>query len=573
MAARSKQHRFSKSHALPPGTTGPDQRPGAEAGAEVVTPPTRALPDHCHVVSRLHHDQLHRSTITPAEQSSAAIASFAYDHNFSQNLSCSSMPAPSQLVATSQVHRTSGPAAALDVIRRQFDLEILLKHRELLSIEDEIAKVHVMMVQLRRCAGKVATDSDVPDDFSKHYAKYLLPDRRYSDTSRPDHTDNVQLATPLPQGQSQSLSTPSSSSSAATVSGRPKISSVGSRMHQTLYAATGTTVSGNPPPQGCIYRRPDGILVRLVCAKCDRHTFGSAQGFINHCRISHSLEFTSHDHAAQNCGVELDEADQDDIGLGAIRHRRHMQMSALPIMAPSVRARSASTSSLSSSSSPSSSSSSSSPATHNPDNNTSTTKLDYGTKSFPWNYTSNSSSHSFIAQPITPPNEPQSEQISKPSAESKLTEQTPKSQSQSTQSLTTTQSQSQPQPRLQTPAQLEQVQVQYHATPYAAPIPAPLSFPARPLPPPPSTDHLRKLLKRKQVEIDVDKMVADSVKRDPRGHLFAGESDVSDDEDELNSRLPSVAKYKRMAAAAAAAGHGRGRPVGSGMRIIAGIAD
>lgn len=57
------------------------------------------------------------------------------------------------------------------------------------------------------------------------------------------------------------------------------------------------------------------IISSLICPKCNRENFFSPQGFINHCRISHSLEFTSHDAAAVVCGVEIEV--QDEIGLTA----------------------------------------------------------------------------------------------------------------------------------------------------------------------------------------------------------------------------------------------------------------
>ncbi|KAK9455561.1 hypothetical protein V1511DRAFT_458485 [Dipodascopsis uninucleata] len=409
--------------------------------------------------------------------------------------------------------------AAIDVIRRQFDLEILLKHRELSCIEDEIAKVHIMMVQLRRCAGKTISEKDEPDDFTKHYAQYLLPDRRFSDSTGYNGI----------QQQSSHLTTRSLST--------PTIANT--KPHNPHYP-TGFTISGNPPPPGCIYRRPDGILVRLICKDCQRTTFGSAQGFINHCRISHGREFTSHDAAAQYCGEELDEGDQDDIGMNAIRQRKALsesgssssdspQSANTPASTPGETAQEEK---LQENEQPTES------AAINAQNATSDThvevkqcekgtstlesnnktgsntntkidgKRDYGTKTFPWNYQAKAST--FLSHPITPPNEVNLEQI---------------------------------------PRQ----------------VPPPISLTSQPQVPP--TSHLSSLLKRKQVDVDLANMAAESVKRDPRGHLFPGEEDVSDDE--LEVVAPSVAKFRKMSAAGAL-GH-RGRPVGSGMRILANL--
>ncbi|KAK9493822.1 hypothetical protein V1508DRAFT_414410 [Lipomyces doorenjongii] len=431
--------------------------------------------------------------------------------------------------------------AAIDVIRRQFDLEILLKHRELTCIEDEIAKVHIMMVQLRRCAGKTVNDQDEPDDFAKHYAQYLLPDRRYSEGARPDQYKS-------PDGVSPTSTAPDSLD-ATGMQPRSRSIPTSNRMHLPQYSANGT-VGGNPPPEGCIYRRPDGILVRLVCKDCSRITFGSAQGFINHCRISHGREFTSHDNAAQCCGEELKESDQDDIGLGALKHRRHMQMSSAgPMLSLSpdvqqpqglalqrVPLHSVFADRPSGQSDP--------PTSVNPNELVSpeaginaSSKRDYGTKSFPWNY--HASSTSFLNQPITPPSDDQiPRQVSNvlptaadvPATSNSTTEPKTVATTASTTSST--------------------------PTPTAIPF-----MPTPPAPAPPPTRHLSNLLKRKQVDVDLDHMAAESVKRDPLGHLFPGEADVSDDEEE--ARLPSVAKYKKLAGAQ------RGRPLGSGMRIVA----
>ncbi|KAK5091488.1 hypothetical protein LTR05_001672 [Lithohypha guttulata] len=57
-------------------------------------------------------------------------------------------------------------------------------------------------------------------------------------------------------------------------------------------------------------RKSDGKMVKLVCPDCGRLDFGSAQGFINHCRIGHQRNYASHDAAAEGCGepIEVDDA-------------------------------------------------------------------------------------------------------------------------------------------------------------------------------------------------------------------------------------------------------------------------
>jgi len=53
-------------------------------------------------------------------------------------------------------------------------------------------------------------------------------------------------------------------------------------------------------------RSTDGQWVRLYCAQCGHSNFSNTQGFLNHCRIKHSLVFKSHDQAAIACGVPVD---------------------------------------------------------------------------------------------------------------------------------------------------------------------------------------------------------------------------------------------------------------------------
>ena len=204
-------------------------------------------------------------------------------------------PTPSQSASPTADHCSEAtladyPGAARDdashlhsVIQSQFDLEILLKHRELRTIDDEIAKIHVMMLQIKRSyqTPMEAVAPFEPPGFSQHYAQYLDP-KTYSQPQAPLHGPKKNL-----RSMSQSKTR---------------------QQHPVLM----------PPHQVCLVKRADGVLVKLVCPKCARENFGSAQGFINHCRISHGLEFTTHDAAAIACGViaeredGLDQAQQSD---------------------------------------------------------------------------------------------------------------------------------------------------------------------------------------------------------------------------------------------------------------------
>ncbi|KAK5937736.1 hypothetical protein PMZ80_009865 [Knufia obscura] len=221
-------------------------------------------------------------------------------------------------------------ATMRQTISSQLSLEILLKHRELRLIDQELAKCQVALEQLRRCSeipfpalqqpseqvslGKgsaVRKSSErhparspapwgVTDGpYSRHYAKWLLSDPQFDG-------GEAELATPV---------------SAASLYGRPtrghytdfaQLAGKTSRSQRALNSglpAGFTEPKQKPTGPMILKRKSDGRMVKLVCPDCGRLDFGSAQGFINHCRIGHTRNFASHDAAAEGCGepIELDE--------------------------------------------------------------------------------------------------------------------------------------------------------------------------------------------------------------------------------------------------------------------------
>jgi ADA HAT complex component 1 len=217
----------------------------------------------------------------------------------------------------------------------QLSLEVLLKHNELRLIDQEIAKCQIALEQLRRCAeipypGSSANvfSQSVSDGsgyaipysgtgpppvspapwgvadgpYSRHYAKWLLPDPRFDGGESPD----LPIANPTAW---DGRATRGSFTENGYVAGKSRAQrgSVSTRL-QSL-------PSGYPAPKEkagpmVIKRKSDNKLVKLVCLDCRRYDFSSTQGFINHCRIAHSRTFASHDAAAEACGepVDVDEA-------------------------------------------------------------------------------------------------------------------------------------------------------------------------------------------------------------------------------------------------------------------------
>lgn len=212
-------------------------------------------------------------------------------------------------------------------IESQFNLEILLKHRELRLIDQELAKCQVALEQLRRChvmpypatTSEPATMSMVSQGagpsykseaehgppwgvtegpYSRHYAKWLIPDPIFDD----DTPEEIQLrgGKSLPErasrgGKFQKVT--------GGVSSRAQRGSARERLQALPH--------GYPEPKEnkgpmIVKRSTDGKMVKLVCLDCRREDFNSAQGFINHCRIAHSRGFASHDAAAIACGEEAE---------------------------------------------------------------------------------------------------------------------------------------------------------------------------------------------------------------------------------------------------------------------------
>ncbi|CUS13447.1 unnamed protein product [Tuber aestivum] len=206
--------------------------------------------------------------------------------------------------------------AIRQTLSEQFDIEILLKHRELRLIEQEIAKTQVCIEQLRRCtlipyhaevsldpvaSGEKSADTGCPEfapphwtitngPYTRHYQQWLLPDPKFDGYGPEGPPQALQRG-----GKSLRSQGIHDSNQSYTVTGRPQRQSA-AKVQQRGASAT-----------VCTFNRSDGQLVRMECRDCQRSNFSSAQGFINHCRIAHQREYSSHDAAAFDCGVVIDE--------------------------------------------------------------------------------------------------------------------------------------------------------------------------------------------------------------------------------------------------------------------------
>ncbi|KAF9586573.1 YEATS domain-containing protein 2 [Lunasporangiospora selenospora] len=144
----------------------------------------------------------------------------------------------------------------IGIIDHQFDLEILLRHAERMTVEQELVKAERMLEDLRHAVLS-----------EKQGAPY--------GSSRVSRTPGI----PVSQQQFSQGTRQSARRAAANYSRE-------SRMPEAIYAV-----------------RADGQFVRLGCPKCERYDFGSIQGLINHMRLSHKLVFRNTEEGVRYCGV------------------------------------------------------------------------------------------------------------------------------------------------------------------------------------------------------------------------------------------------------------------------------
>lgn len=226
----------------------------------------------------------------------------------------------------------------VETINTQFGTEILMKHKELRFINQELAKCQIALEQLRRChlipypttcptpqqmldvvEGKIpAVQSKVgvptpqwappygvvDGPYARHYAKWLIPHPKF---------DGL-----LPEWQGISTVAREAMEGRTTRNSVCEGASIGKRVARGQTGQKPAPVC--PPPKAktpCTLKRSDGLTVKLVCNMCNpaRENFNSTQGFINHCRIAHRKEFKSHEEAAVHCGVPITVSETGTLGV------------------------------------------------------------------------------------------------------------------------------------------------------------------------------------------------------------------------------------------------------------------
>ncbi|KAF2719481.1 hypothetical protein K431DRAFT_305081 [Polychaeton citri CBS 116435] len=228
---------------------------------------------------------------------------------------------PSEKKVQNRLDGVEALSALQKIIEQEFNMQILMKHRELRLIEQELAKCQIGLEQLRRCELKPYPGHDTMSlDISSGTGAAVKPDSGpvppyaapYGVTDGPytRHYQHWLLQDPqFEPMQVEYVSSADAAGRATRNSGtarKPTSKSIGRGSDFGMPSYPAPAVKDKNLPQ-ILRRSTDSQLVKLVCNNCHRWNFSSIQGFLNHCRIAHKVDYKSHDAAAIDCGQVLDE--------------------------------------------------------------------------------------------------------------------------------------------------------------------------------------------------------------------------------------------------------------------------
>ncbi|KAJ2029616.1 hypothetical protein IWW57_001624 [Coemansia sp. S610] len=172
------------------------------------------------------------------------------------------------------------------ILREQLDLELYLKQKEINTIVERLHHSEVLLNVLKSAiqSQQHAHPSldDVADGLMSHMRRLALASSHRQGPPRHWQPQGDVAAPPRKRG-------------------RP-------RRNAAMPARYADEHSGSLYAQ-----RADGTTVRMICPYCQRDSFVSLQGFINHARLDHDAHFSSHEEAIGICGVDVDVGgDKDD---------------------------------------------------------------------------------------------------------------------------------------------------------------------------------------------------------------------------------------------------------------------
>jgi len=242
---------------------------------------------------------------------------------------------------------------AIEKIEMHINLQILYKHNELRLIEQETAKCQIALEQLRRChaipfpgqTGSTPTPEQLigagpallsqsgysqPGEppawgvtdgpYTRHYAQWLIPDPRFDPF--PVQQSRAAEAAPVSAGKRTNVA--GNGSSRSTRGGVPVEDATRSRRRSTAAKLSSLPNYGLAKDKNStltIRRASDGLMVKIICKYCSKDNVSNLQGFLNHCRIQHKVEYASHNAALDDCGVPLDESELAALNLSAVEQQ------------------------------------------------------------------------------------------------------------------------------------------------------------------------------------------------------------------------------------------------------------
>lgn len=204
----------------------------------------------------------------------------------------------------------------LSIIEREFDLEILLKYRELRVIEHEMERGRELKALLEKLLlnGKHgrAQEQFHPSLMAGCVCvatEYIYADRAAGRQSAPpvafltsgrDLDEDEETTAPHEEGVRRHGSAADSSIYGLRTRGADLARSA------TAMPMTGARPGGVSSAQQYQYEiRSDGTVVRMRCPTCGADKFRSRLGFLNHCRIYCKLTFANQEERLQRCGIPV----------------------------------------------------------------------------------------------------------------------------------------------------------------------------------------------------------------------------------------------------------------------------
>lgn len=201
------------------------------------------------------------------------------------------------------------------LLTEQLDLEVQLKHKQLQNVDRELGKCEGQMVMLRKFFDIPHTTrlENEPHEFAVKYYDLL---NNALTTTYTELKDTEEAAIRAQEAAESAISV-----SQSVPMEFPDLPGAGhvyrTRSLTSLLRPVFSTLI-DPNDLGCLFRRTDGVIVKITCRDCTRSNFKSMLMFINHARNAHSKEYGSQDEAALRCGHIIPEIKQDSEGEASV---------------------------------------------------------------------------------------------------------------------------------------------------------------------------------------------------------------------------------------------------------------